>query len=38
MVSKHHDEVEEEEKDDVMDEFADNENLDADEYDSKDDY
>ncbi len=38
VVSKHHDEVEEEEKDDVMDEFADNENLDADEYDSKDDY
>ncbi len=38
VVSKHHDEVEEEEKDDIMDEFADNESLDADEFDSKDDY
>lgn len=27
-----------EEKDDIMDEFADNENLDADEFDSKEDY
>lgn len=31
-------EEDEEEKDDIMDEFSDNDNLDADEFDSKDDY
>jgi len=36
LVIKEH--AEEEEKDDIMDEFADSENLDADEFDSKDDY
>lgn len=36
VVTERHEE--EEEKDDIMDEFADNDNLDADEFDSKDDY
>ena len=31
-------EEDEEEKDDIMDEFSDNDNLDADEFDNKDDY
>ncbi|MEJ6979574.1 hypothetical protein WG906_03885 [Pedobacter sp. P351] len=36
VVKEHHED--EEEKDDIMDEFADNDNLDADEFDSKEDY
>lgn len=38
VVGTHPDEPESEEKDDIMDEFSDNENLDADEFDSKEDY
>lgn len=38
LVVGAHPEAEEEEKDDIMDEFSDNDNLDADEFDSKDDY